>query len=120
MNYGVIQNQSETRKIAVSNQVESVCQRYEETQAVVRPLISYFSDIKKALGTDLTLDGVFSVREIVRKASENTGKIQLGLAQLANDLSVSGNRLATTVVPRASAIPASSDADRNQVDAGLH
>jgi ABC-type transporter Mla subunit MlaD len=119
MNYGIIRSHSESRKSAVSNQVESVCQRYEETQAVVRPLISYFTDIQKALGTDLTAEGVTAVKEIVRKAGENTRKTQLGLAQLTNELCVSGDQLSSVIVLKKPTVPGSSTSSASRVDDGL-
>lgn len=95
MNYEIIRTHSEARKSAVSNQVNSLCQRYDETQAVVRPLISYLSDIQRNLGMDLTFDGLVATREIVRNASANTQKIQSALAQMATEFSDSGVRLST-------------------------
>ena len=97
MNYEVIRSQSEARKSAVSNQLEAVCHRYEETQNVVRPMINYFGDIERALGTDLTAEGLAAAREIVHRAGENTEKIQMALTQLREEFSVSGNRLSSSI-----------------------
>jgi Protein of unknown function (DUF2959) len=119
MNYGIIRSHSETRKSAVSNQVQAACHRYEETQAVVRPLIDYFADIEKALGTDLTGEGISAVKEIARKASDNTQKIQLGLAQLTNELSVSGSRLSSIMALKTPTDPASTTSAGPRAEAGL-
>lgn len=97
MNYEIIRSQSEARRTAVSNQLESVCVRYEETQNVVRPMINYFTDIEKALGTDLTADGLAAAREIVHRAGENTQKIQLALRQLKQEFDTSKDRLSSAV-----------------------
>lgn len=96
MNYEAVRNQSESRKLSVSNRVFTVCQRYDETQGVVRPLISYFEDIQKALGTDLTADGLAAAQNIVGNAAENTRKIQAALTQLTSEMSVSSVRFSST------------------------
>jgi hypothetical protein len=96
MNYEAVRNQSASRKSEVSSQVLSICQRYEEAQNVVKPLINYFQDIQKALGTDLTTAGLMATRNIVANASENTRRIQTALAQLTSEMSASGIQLSST------------------------
>lgn|GEM_PF-5383859 len=95
MNYQVIRDASEARRSAVSNQVEAVCARYAEAQAVVRPFIDYFTDLERSIGTDLTLDGLASASEVVRRAEENTRKVQAALEQLSTELAVCSAKLST-------------------------
>lgn len=97
MNYQVIRDSSLARRAAVSNQVEVVCRRYDETQAVVKPFISYFTDLERSLGTDLTMEGLASAREVVHRAEENTRKVQAALEQLSNELNVSSGRLSSVI-----------------------
>lgn len=101
MNYEVIRSTSEARKQAVSNQVAFVCNRYEETQAVVRPFMSYFSDIQRSLGTDLNAEGLAAARDVVRNAETNTQKVQGALQQLASDMTESGIKLSSVIQPSA-------------------
>ena len=97
MNYEAIRNQSESRRLEASNQVYSVVSRYDETQNVVKPMISYFQDIQKSLGTDLTADGLSAARSIVEHAANTTGKIQSALTQLTADMIASSGRFSSTI-----------------------
>lgn len=89
INYEVVRNASVNRRNEVSNHVDSLTQRYAETHAVVGPLIAYLSDIRTALGSDLTPGGLESVKNIVNHAGENSGKVQTALAKLADELNTS-------------------------------
>lgn len=122
MNYEVIRNSSEARMISVSNQLAAVCQRYEEAQAVVRPFISYFTDIQRSLGTDLTMDGLTSARDVVRNAESNTQKVKMALEQLGGEMASSSARLSSEISanPPLAATGQSSTATGPQREAGLH
>jgi len=54
INYEAVRDKSVSRKTEVSNEFNTVNERYRENQAVVEPLISYLRDIRTALSTDLT------------------------------------------------------------------
>jgi hypothetical protein len=95
MNFGTIRDRSDARRTAVSNQVETVLQRYRETQSVVQPVIAYFEDIRKALSADLTLEGLEVVKDLASKNSENTRKLQTALQILTEELANSSARLST-------------------------
>ncbi len=95
MNYEVIRSTSEMRKLSVSNRIAAICQRHQEAHAVVSPFISYFSDIQRSLGTDLTTEGLAAAREVVANAETNTRKVQAALKDLSNELSNSSARLAS-------------------------
>src|SRR5262249_22828646 len=45
--YQHVRELSQSRKVEVANQFDAVHRRYEETQAVVQPLIAYLVDIRK-------------------------------------------------------------------------
>jgi hypothetical protein len=121
MNYEVIRESSEARRNSVSNQLALVCQRYDEAQEVVRPFISYFSDLQRSLGTDLTAEGIASAREVVRKAEENTRKVQNALEQLRAELSVSSGRLSSVLANEPLAATGSAGpASGTQREAVLH
>jgi hypothetical protein len=72
--------------------------RYLEAQGVVRPLLSYFTDIRKALSVDLTPAGLESVKGIVDNAERNARKVQTALANLTEQLATSGTELSTVRV----------------------
>jgi hypothetical protein len=83
----------------VSNEFNTVNQRYRENQAVIEPLISYLQDIRTALSTDLTQGGLNSVKQLVDNAEQNAHKVQAALARLTTDLSTSRTEM-SSVAPR--------------------
>ncbi len=93
IHYGVIRERSEARKTEVTNQLHAVNVRYQELQAVVWPLITYFNDIRSALRADLTAAGLESVKGIVSNADQNARKVQTALAKLSNELTACGTSL---------------------------
>jgi hypothetical protein len=105
INYGIIREHSENRKTDVTNRFHLVNSRYEEAQAVVRPLITYFNDIRKALSVDLTTAGLESVKSIVGNADQNSRKVQTALARLAEDLTTSGTDMSSVVLRNTQSSP---------------
>jgi len=97
INYGKVREQSEARKGEVTNRFHSVNTRYEEAQAVVWPLITYFNDIRTALSVDLTAAGLESVKDIVSNADQNARKVQTALGRLTDELTTSGTALSSTL-----------------------
>ena len=95
IHYGIIRERSEARKTEVTNHLHSINARYQELQAVVWPLITYFNDIRTALSVDLTTAGLDSVRGIVSNADQNARKVQAALARLSNELTESGTNLSS-------------------------
>ena len=93
IHYGVIREHSEARKAEVTNQLHTVNVRYQELQAVVWPLITYFNDIRAMLRADLTAAGLESVKGIVSNADQNARKVQTALAKLSNELTACGTSL---------------------------
>jgi hypothetical protein len=88
--YGIVRDQSETRRAQVTNQFESVNARYLDAQGVVRPLLSYLNDIRTVLSVDLTPAGLNSVQGIASNAENNARKVQVALQKLSDELRTSG------------------------------
>ena len=96
--FEAVRDQSVSRKTQVSDDFNTVNQRYRENQAVIEPLISYLQDIRTALSTDLTVGGINSVKGLAANAEQNARKVQTALAQLSDELSSSGARMSS--IPR--------------------
>jgi hypothetical protein len=95
IDYQHIREVSEARRTEVTNRVETINQRYRDSQAVVQPLISYFEDIRTALSTDLTAAGLASLKEVVQNASNNVTKVQTALDALATELTDSSAKMSS-------------------------
>jgi hypothetical protein len=103
INFEAVRDQSVSRKTQVSNEFNTVNQRYRENQAVIQPLISYLQDIHTALSTDLTAGGLQSVKPLVENAEQNARKVQSALARLTTDLAASQTQLSSFVPPETEA-----------------
>ena len=98
INFEAVKEQSVSRKTQVSNEFNTVDQRYRENQAVVIPLISYLRDIRTALSTDLTPGGLESVKPLAENAGQNARKVQGALDRLTSDLSASRTQFSSVVL----------------------
>ena len=114
--YEAVRDQSVSRKTQVSNEFNTVNQRYRENQAVIEPLISYLQDIRISLGTDLTMGGVQSVKPLADNAAQNGRKVQTALTRLTDDLSASGARMSSVSAPETQAKGGVSDANESTQD----
>jgi hypothetical protein len=101
IDYEHIRNLSQTRRTAVTNTYETVHHRYQETQAVVQPLIAYLQDIRRALDADLTVGGLEAMKSVVVNADQNAVKVQTALAALASELNNSSTRMSSIVLQTA-------------------
>ena len=97
--YEAVRDQSVSRKTQVSDEFNTVNDRYRENQSVIEPLISYLQDIRTALSTDLTVGGIRSVKTLADNASQNAQKVQTALARLSDELYESGARM-SSIGPR--------------------
>jgi len=97
IDYQHIRDLSEARRTEVTNRVETVNRRYQESQDAVQPLISYLLDIRKALSTDLTPSGFDSLKGIVQNADDSVAKVQTALEALTAELTNSSARMASVV-----------------------
>ncbi len=101
LNYEHVRELSQARLTEVTNRFDAVHHRYQDTQAVVEPLIAYLNDIRKALETDLTTEGVASLQTVVRTADQNAAKVQTALSALTAELTISGTRLSSIALQTA-------------------
>jgi chromosome segregation ATPase len=95
IDYQHIRDLSDARRTEVTNRVDALNRRYQESQAAVQPLISYFQDIRKALAADLTVGGLESLKDVVQHATGNVAKVQIALDALATDLTNSSSRMSS-------------------------
>lgn len=98
ISFDAVRAQSVSRKTLVTNEFNTVNQRYRENQAVVEPLISYLRDIRTALSTDLTPGGLESVKPLVENAEQNAKKVQTALARLTTDLAASRTQISSVIL----------------------
>lgn len=95
IDYEHIRNLSQQRMVEVSNRFDVVNRRYLESQAAVQPTIGYLVDLRRALSSDLTPEGVASMKTVVENADANAAKVQSALGALSTELANSGNRLSS-------------------------
>jgi hypothetical protein len=93
--YQHVRELSEARRNEVTNHMDAINRRYEESQAAVQPLISYLLDIRKALSVDLTVGGLDSLKSVVENANHNVAKVQTALDSLKAELTNSSERLSS-------------------------
>ena len=98
MNYEAVRTHSQARETEVATRFENVNRRYAEARTAMRPMLNYLFDIRRALAADLTREGLESVKPVVANGVENAGKVQIALANLKNELSSSGTRMASHTV----------------------
>ena len=90
-----IRRVSQGRKTEVSNQFDSTARRYDDGQKQLQPLIRYLNDIRKALSTDLTREGLAAAQASVDRANEKAREVQNVLAQSAAELDTLSARTAS-------------------------
>ena len=112
MNYEYVRRSSEARRSEVNGHLETINQRYDESTEVVRPLIAYLIDIRKALSTDLTPGGLAAVKSVAANADENAGKVKVVLAKLVDDLTTSGAKMSTIALQQTEPPPTVPPADQ--------
>jgi len=103
IDYEYIRTLSQTRRTEATNHFADVTRRYQENQQVVQPVVSYLKDIRTALGSDLTLAGVQSMKDVVANAEQNAAKVQTALASLVTDLNNSSAKLSSSVAMQTAA-----------------
>ncbi|HEX4263732.1 MAG TPA: DUF2959 family protein [Verrucomicrobiae bacterium] len=118
INFEAVREQSVSRKTQVSNEFNTVNQRYRENQAVIWPLISYLRDIRTALSTDLTMDGLQSVKPLAENAKQNARKVQSALSRLTGDLAASRSQMSSIVVRETEAKGGAADTVETTRDQG--
>jgi len=96
-----IRKRSQARKAEVSNQFDAASRQHDEAQKGLQSLIDYLQDIRKALSTDLTRQGLAAAQPSVTTANENGRKVQTALSQSATELDALGARTASFRVQEA-------------------
>jgi len=105
IDYGHIHEISEARRTSVTNSLDAIRRRYQESQAAVQPLISYLLDIRRALSADLTMGGLEALKGVAKNANDNVAKVQTALDALTTELTTSSAGL-SSVAYQANAAPA--------------
>jgi hypothetical protein len=105
IDYGHIHEISEARRASVTNSLDTIQRRYQESQAAVQPLISYLLDIRRALSTDLTQGGLEALKGVAQNANNNVAKVQTALDALTTELTTFSAGL-SSVGYQANAAPA--------------
>jgi len=98
MSFEAVRARSQERRTEVATDFDSVNRRYRETQTTVQPLLDYFQDIRKALGTDLTPAGLEAMKGSVSNVNSNAAKVQTALTKLADDLAAMSTRMSSVTV----------------------
>jgi hypothetical protein len=96
-----IRSRSEARKADVSKQCDAANTHCVEAQDGLRSLIGYLQDIRRALSTDLTRNGVQAVKNLVSNANTTADKVQAALAQADTDLKALGAQMSSGRGPTA-------------------
>jgi hypothetical protein len=116
INFEAVRDESVSRKTQVSNEFNTVNDRYRENQAVIEPLISYLQDIRTALSTDLTEGGLQSVKSLAENAERNARKVQNALARLSTDLIESRTQMSSVISPETRPVGGATDAAETNQD----
>ncbi|MBW8781215.1 MAG: DUF2959 family protein [Verrucomicrobia bacterium] len=90
-----IRTRSSDRKNAVAARFDKVRVSYVQTKAAFIPFMSDLKDIRTALATDLTAEGIASVKSVANKANENVIPLRESLTDLEADFKALGIALST-------------------------
>lgn len=95
INYQVIRLRSEERRNEVHSHLDAVDRRYHDARVALQPLVHYLEDIRKALQTDLTVEGLDAIKPTAANAHANAQKVQVALGNLTTELTASSVRLSS-------------------------
>jgi len=90
-----VRRRSQARREEAGKQFTATVRQSLEAQDSVQPVIGYLSDIRKALSTDLTRNGLASMQPLLPRAGELAGKAQTELNKLAVELDALSARMAS-------------------------
>jgi len=96
-----VRSRSEARRTEVIKQFDAANNRYVEAQDALRSLVDYLQDIRRALSTDLTANGIEAVKSLVSNANTTTSKVQTALAQANTDLTALSTQMSSARGPTA-------------------
>ena len=96
-----VRSSSEARRTEVSKQIDAATAHYKRAQDALRSLVDYLQDIRRALSTDLTQNGVAAVKPLVSNASMTASKVQDALTQANADLTALSAQMSSARGPTA-------------------
>jgi hypothetical protein len=96
-----VRSSSEARKADVSKQFDAANNRSIQAQDALRSLIGYLQDIRRALSTDLTRNGIEAVKRLVSNANTTANTVQADLAQAGTDLKALSTQMSSGRGPTA-------------------
>ncbi len=76
-----IRQRSQARRAEVNNQFDATRQQCDEAQNGLLPLIAYLQDLRKALSTDLTRNGLIAAQPSLVNANERARQVQTDLTE---------------------------------------
>jgi hypothetical protein len=96
-----VRSVSEARRTEVSKQIDAATASYKQAQDALRSLVDYLQDIRRALSTDLTQNGVDVAKPLVSKAGTTASKVQDALTQADTDLTTLSAQMSSARGPAA-------------------
>lgn len=85
-----IQARSRERKDEMAKQFRSVSDRYLKTRNDLNPFVSGLVDIRTALATDLTQEGLASLNGLLRDANRDADSLRNSMVQLSSEFKAMG------------------------------
>lgn len=92
-----LRSKGKERRGEVSNTFSRITNLAQKVQSTYQPFISDLTDIKTALGNDLTTRGIVSMKPYITKANENAKIVMTKLQALADDVDRVTNALSSRV-----------------------
>lgn len=94
-----LKNNSAQRKAGVQKEYDELKRAYAKVQMDFGPFMTSLKDIQTALGTDLTVGGVASVKGTAARANTNGTDLKKSMAQLSADFRDLGTAMQTSAPP---------------------
>ena len=94
-----VRTRSEARKADVSRQLDAANNRCIQAQESLRSSVGYLQDIRRALSTDLTRNGVEAVKSLVRNANTTVSTVQADLTQASTELKALSAQMSSRRTP---------------------
>lgn len=90
-----IQARSRSRKIESEREFRSVSDRYLSTRNELTPFVSGLVDIRTALATDLTQDGLDSLDGLLKRANRDADSLRKSMLELSSEFKAMGVSLSS-------------------------
>jgi hypothetical protein len=94
-----VRSHSEARKIEVGNQFRAAQSQYAQAQGNLWSLVDYLQDVRRALSTDLTANGLQAVKPLVSTATTRVNQTRAALTQSQNSLTTLGSAMSSASGP---------------------